>query len=307
MIKRDKLRKAKIGEFDSSKIRKSLYRPYTRKLIYLDYIPIDVVAQQKEIFPTSKTDNKMICFASNQQTDIVILSSNTVVDLNVCARGGSCFPLYRYDTAGNRIDNITDWGLKQFTENYSDDKIKKEDIFYYVYAVLHNPKYREKYELNLKREFPRMPFYNNFHTWVDWGKELMNLHINFDTVKPYNLKITESENIQKEPVSKLKIDKINKHVILDENITIKSIPKEIFEYKLGNRSAIEWILNQYKEKNYTKNTLAKYSDKQILNKKFNTYKFADYKEQIIDLIKRISTVSIKTIEIINKMKIETTK
>ncbi len=303
MIKRDKLRKAKIGEFDSSKIRKSLYRPYTRKLIYLDYIPIDVVAQQKEIFLTSKTDNQMICFASNQQTDIVILSSNTVVDLNVCVRGGSCFPLYRYDKAGNRIDNITDWGLKQFTENYNYDKIKKEDIFYYVYAVLHNPKYHEKYELNLKREFPSMPFYNNFYTWVNWGKELMNLHINFDTVKPYNLKITENENLQKEPVSKLKIDKINKHIILDENTTIKSIPKEVFEYKLGNRSAIEWILNQYKEKNYTKNTLAKYPDKQILN----TYKFADYKEQIIDLIKRVSTVSIKTMEIINQMKSKQTK
>jgi len=307
MIKRDKLRKSKKGNFDSNKIRKSLYRPYTRKLIYLDYIPIDVIAQQKEIFPTSKTDNKMICFASNQQTDIVILSSNTVVDFNICARGGSCFPLYRYDISGNRIDNITDWGLKQFTENYKDDKIKKEDIFYYIYAVLHNPKYREKYELNLKREFPRLPLYDNLYNWVNWGKELMNLHINFENIKPYDITIKENKNPQKDPISKLKIDKVSKHIILDENTTITNIPKEIFEYKLGNRSAIEWILNQYKEKKYSKNTLAKYPDKQILNKKFNTYKFADYKEQIIDLIKRISTVSIKTIEIINKMKIETTK
>ena len=88
-----------------------------------------------------------------------------------------------------RIDNITDWGLEQFVNHYKDKKIKKEDIFHYVYAVLHNPAYRKKYELNLKREFPRIPFYKDFWQWAKWGKQLMDLHINYEDAKPYKLKV----------------------------------------------------------------------------------------------------------------------
>ena len=146
-----------------------------------------------------------------------------------------CLSLYSYDRDNNRIDNITDWALQQFTEHYtllrggttkpsadiinepsspvcyansnevreefkmeqpppdaskaSDGyRITKENIFHYVYAVLHNPAYRKKYELNLKREFPRIPFYEDFKQWAAWGKSLMNLHINYETVKPYELK-----------------------------------------------------------------------------------------------------------------------
>ncbi|MFM6269156.1 MAG: type ISP restriction/modification enzyme, partial [Dolichospermum sp.] len=81
--------------------------------------------------------------------------------LNGAACGTQCLPLYRYDKEGKRIDNITDWGLKQIQTHYQDETITKIDIFHYTYAVLHNPEYRKKYELNLKREFPRLPYYEN--------------------------------------------------------------------------------------------------------------------------------------------------
>ncbi len=116
------------------------------------------------------------------------------------------------------------------------------------------------------------------------------------------LQIIKNKNPKETPKIKLKIDKINNDIILDENTTIKGVPKIAFEYKLGNRSAIEWILNQYKEKNYSKNTLKKYPNKRILNNKFNNYKFADYKKDVIDLIKRVTTVSVKTMKIIEQMK-----
>ena len=166
---------------------------------------------------------------------------------------------------------------------------------------MHNPKYKEKYKLNLKREFPRLPFYQDFIKWVDWGKELMNLHIDYEKVKPYKLKIVKNDKPKDKPKPKLKKDKINNDIILDENTTVKGIPDIAFEYKLGNRSAIEWILNQYKEKTYSKNILKKYPNKQILNDKFNNYKFANYKKQVINLIKKITTVSIKTMKIIKQM------
>ncbi|MEA3452248.1 MAG: type ISP restriction/modification enzyme [Bacteroidota bacterium] len=204
---------------------------------------------------------------------------------------------------------MTDWGLKQFTEHYanklseslelSESSITKEDIFHYTYGVLHNPAYRKKYELNLKREFPRLPFYKDFYKWANWGKELMNLHINYETVESYKLEIKNYElNNKKEdfvPKAKLRRDKTSNEIILDEQTSIFGIPEIAFDYKLGNRSAIDWILDQYKEKKPRDATI---------REKFNTYKFADYKETVIDLIKRVTTVSVKTMEIVNKMEAE---
>ncbi|MDB9326330.1 DNA methyltransferase, partial [Nodularia spumigena CS-590/02] len=213
-----------------------------------------------------------------------------------------CLPLYRYDKEGKRIDNITDWGLKQIQSHYQDKTITKIDIFHYTYAVLHNPEYRKKYELNLKRDFPRLPFYENFAQWVNWGKQLMELHINYETVAPYKLtrvdiplKDTPSTSLrerQKTPKPKLKADKTKGNIILDDVTTLQSIPSEAWEYMLGNRCALEWILDQYKEKKPKDPTIAE---------KFNTYRFADYKEQVIDLLKRVCTVSVETMNIINLM------
>ncbi len=231
--------------------------------------------------------------------------------------GSKCLPLYRYDQSGNRIDNITDWGLEQFKNNYelkitneelngrkavirnSKFVISKEDIFHYTYGVLHNPAYRKKYELNLKREFPRLPFYKDFYKWVGWGKELMDLHIGYETVDNYELGITNYELKGKTedyvPKAKLKADTETGEIILDEITTITGIPKLAWDYKLGNRSALHWILDQYKEKTPKDPTI---------REKFNTYKFADYKDVVIDLIKRVTTVSVRTMEIVNQMEAE---
>lgn len=168
--------------------------------------------------------------------------------------------------------------------------------------------------MNLKREFPRIPFYDDFFQWRDWGKQLMDLHINYETVQPYNLTQhnyetkTETKK-QKEIFSKaeepevlyarqpklkvkLKVDKASGIIEIDELTFLRGVPKEAWEYKLGNRSALEWILDQYKEKKPTDPTIAE---------KFNTYKFADYKEKVIDLLKRVCTVSVETMKIVREM------
>ncbi len=296
---RDKLLKHRTGKFDKKYFRHSQYRPFIKKYIYFDYIPIDIRGQLSDFFPTENTENKIITI-STLTNEIQCLSANKVVSLDFLQRT-VCFPLYRFDKSDKRIDNISEWGLKQFTEQYGNKEITKEKIFYYTYAVLHNPKYREKYKLNLKREFPRLPFFKDFFKWANWGKELMDLHIDYENAKPYKLQIVENENPKTNPKTKLRKDKINNDIILDENTTIKGIPEYAFEYRFGNRSAIEWILNQYKEKEYSKNVLKKYPDKQILNDNFNNYKFVDYKTQVIDLIGKITTVSIETMEIIKQM------
>ncbi|MDB9447131.1 type ISP restriction/modification enzyme, partial [Anabaena sp. CS-542/02] len=188
----------------------------------------------------------------------------------------------------------TDWGLEQIQTHYQDTTITKIDIFHYTYGVLHNPEYRQKYELNLKRDFPRLPLYNNFPQWVDWGKQLMDLHINYETVIPYKLSrvdISLKDN-QAKPKPKLKADKTQGSIILDDVTTLQGVPSIAWEYMLGNRCALEWILDQYKEKKPKDPTIAE---------KFNTYRFADYKEQVIDLLMRVCRVSVETMNIINQM------
>ena len=191
-------------------------------------------------------------------------------------------------------DNITDWGLEQFQNHYNNSSITKDDIFHYTYAVLHNPEYRQKYELNLKREFPRLPFYDDFYQWVNWGMLLMDLHINYEIVAPYPLKRIDIplEKSDVSPKVKLKADKTKGRIILDDVTTLEGVPKQAWEYRLGNRSALEWILDQYKEKKIKDATIAA---------KFNNYRFADYKEEVIELLQKVCTVSVKTVGIIQEM------
>ena len=293
MIKRDKLRKSKKGTFDSSKIVKASYRPYSSYLLYFDYIPIDVVAQNLEIFPTGNEDNLVICLSGKESSKpFQVLATNHVSSLDLLEKT-LCLPRHRYEKDGTRIDNITDWGLTQFQTHYNNPKITKQNIFHYTYAVLHHPAYRTKYELNLKREFPRLPFYDNFTQWVTWGEQLMELHIGYESVEPFRLaRKDKGDEEAKTPKAKLKADKANGIIILDEMTCLEGVPPIAWDYKLGNRSALEWILDQYKEKKPKDPTIAA---------KFNTYRFADYKEQVIDLLDRVCTVSVETMKIIQQM------
>ena len=307
-LKRDKLRKSKFGSFDDSKIRKCYYRPFVKQFLYYDYIPIDIKGQDELIFPFAETDNSAIWVKTGSAWEFLSLTVNAVT--NYLPQGGSvCFALYRFDDQGNRIDNITDWALHQFRSHYfpgnsevsgemppdADTKtITKLNIFHYVYAVLHHPVYREKYELNLKREFPRIPFYDDFWQWATWGKQLMHLHLTYETIAPFPLTRTDRDPDATRTAYKvrLKADKTNGVIELDTLTTLSGIPAAAWEYKLGNRSAIEWILDRYKERKPKDPTI---------REQFNTYRFADYKEAVVDLLGRVTAVSVETVNIIDEM------
>ena len=260
------------------------------------------------------------------------------VDLHVigAGSGASYFSLYRFGNGGERHDNITDWALKQFSAHYRavipakagiqspeaaspgrkkkplDSRLRgndgqnsgkyhpitKEAIFHYCYAVLHDPLYREKYAQNLKREFPRIPFYADFFRWADWGAALMALHIGFETVLPFALTRTDTPDAKARaagfaPKSALRADPAAGCITLDTETTLHGIPPEAWAYKLGNRSALEWVLDQYKEKKPKDPTI---------REKFDSYRFADYKEKVIDLLMRVTTVSVETVKLVDAMK-----
>ena len=204
---------------------------------------------------------------------------------------------YRFTKEGTRLDNITDWALKQFTDRYGKSAtITKDDIFAYVYAVLHDPVYRETYALNLKREFPRIPLYPDFARWRDWGRVLLDLHIGYETAEPAALTRTDTPDPKRAegttPVVKLKSDPEAGVIVLDADTQLSGTPPEAWRYRLGNRSAIDWVLDQHKEKTPKDPTI---------REKFNTYRFADYKETVIDLLARVVTVSLKTVAITDAM------
>ncbi len=347
-VKND-LSKGRKYSFAASAIRDSLYRPFVKRKLYFSKNLNEMHYQLGQIFINTDNQNLIICFTDpGSLKPFMTLASNQIPDYHLVG-DSQCLPLYHYDKDGNRIDNITDWGLEQF-QNYYGATITKSDIFYYTYAVLHNPAYRTKYEINLKREFPRLPFYDNFSQWVNWGKQLMDLHINYESVAPFGLKridlpvgdhtrggfneissrggfneisriptdmqgkpaptthmqgkpaptitknLLQHTDKQNKPVrtpkTKLKADKDKGTIFLDDITTLEGVPKEAWEYCLGNRSALEWILEQYKETKPKDPTIAA---------KFNTYRFADYKEQVIDLLQRVCSVSVETMRIIREM------
>ena len=288
------LNKNKKLEFSDCCIINSLYRPYINKYIYYQKAVNEMQYQLPSIVPIRDdyTNNNCVIILSGTSSskDFSVLSTNQIFSLDTIEKT-QCLPLYRYDQQENRLENITDWGLSQFQTHYKNQNITKENIFHYVYAVLHNPAYRQKYEQNLKREFPRIPFYENFFQWTEWGQKLMELHINYETIERHHLKRLDIPT-DKTPKPKLKADKIANKIILDDITTLENIPKIAWDYKLGNRCALEWILDQYKEKKPKDPTITE---------KFNTYKFADYKEQVIELLQRVCTVSVETMQIIRLM------
>ncbi|MBD2602474.1 type ISP restriction/modification enzyme [Microcystis viridis] len=279
-------------KFDNESILTSIYRPYIKQWLYFDKHFNGRTYQWYDILNAEDIENKYIALlALGNSKPFHCLSSNSIIDLHFTG-DSQCLPLYYYEKEGNRIDNITDWGLQQFQNHYNDKTITKLDIFHYTYAVLHYPEYRSKYELNLKREFPRLPFYDNFSQWVEWGSKLMELHINYETVAPYPLTRIDTNNNLK-PKTKLKADREKNSINLDDVTFLQDIPKIAWEYKLGNRSALEWILDQYKEKKPKDQTIAE---------RFNNYRFVDYKETVIDLLQRVCTVSVETMKIIEAMR-----
>ena len=239
-----------------------------------------------------KQPNKVICFQSTSaRRPFAALAAAAVPDNHLFFDGSQCLPLYRYTPDGDRVSNITEWGLRQFREHYQNDDISAEDIFAFVYAMLHDPAYRQRYEIDLRREFPRVYFQDDFTWWAEQGRALLDLHLGFETVEPYPLERRDADGITPRRAI-LRADKERGVITLDEQTTLTGVPADAFRYQLGSRSALEWVLDQYKERKPRDPTI---------RERFNTYRFADHKERVIDLLRRVCTVSVKTMNVVDSM------
>jgi predicted helicase len=289
-----KLNGGKLAEYNTSKIRTSLYRPFTKSNLFFDRIFNERVYVFPSIFPTQETEaeNRVICVSSiGSRIPFLTLISNYIPNLSLVVEPIQCFPFYTYNEDGtNRTENITDWALSHWQQHYQDKAITKWSIFYYAYALLHHPHYREKYTQNLKRELPRLPLAPKFWDFAHAGEQLADLHLNYEQAKPYPLE--EIEN-PKYPfsleVEKMRLSKDKTQLIYNNFLTLKGIPKNTFAYKLGNRSALDWIIDQYRVKTDKRSGITNNP-----NRNENEY-------YIIELIKKIITVSLETQRIVEEI------
>ena len=291
---KQKLEQGQLVEFAESKLRTSLYRPFTKMHLFFDNVLNHRTSVFPNTFPTSdaESENRVICVSGPGHDIFRCHIANQIPESkfsNSSNGGTQCFPFYTYDEDGiNRQENITDWALAEFREHYGDGTISKWDIFHYNYGLLHHPTYREKYERNLKRDLPHIPFAEDFWGFAKAGAQLADLHVNYESVPKYDkLRKVETPGMQVNwDVEKMKLSKDKTQLKYNDFLTLDGIPAEVYDYRLGNRSALEWVVDQYRVKVDKRSGIV------------NDPNRADQPQYIVDLIGRVITVSLKTAEIV---------
>ena len=288
---KSRLRTGTLSEFSAENVRTSLYRPFTKSHLYFHRMMNECVYVFPSIFPTpvTETENRAICVSSPRtNTSFHTLMIDVIPDFHLTG-DSQCFPFYTYNEDGtNRRENITDWALAEFRTHYDDDTITKWDIFHYNYGLLHHPTYSEKYEMNLKRDLPHIPFVADFWSFADAGAALANLHVNYESAAKYDrLKYIETEGTTVDwRVEKMKLSKDKTQLKYNDFLTLDGIPTEVYKYRLGTRSALEWVMDQYRVKTDKRSGIV------------NDPNHADQPRYIVDLIARVIHMSLKTVEIV---------
>jgi predicted helicase len=219
------------------------------------------------------------------------LAARSVCDIHLVGAGSSCqcFPYYVYDEDGsNSRENVTDWALEQFRGRYKDRKITKCDVFHYVYGQLHHPGYRTRFADNLKKSLPRIPFAPDFRAFAHAGRELADLHLNYEQLGPYPLKYVEADGV---PLSyrvddKMGLSKDRTSLRVNDSLTLAEIPPGVFDYRLGNRSALDWVIDQYQVTEDTRSGIRSDPNRD------------DDPQYIVNLAGQVVKVSLETVKIV---------
>jgi len=292
-IKRDLKRSKKVSFYENN-VLLSLYRPFTHRYIYFSDVIIDEMSKMGLFF---KGANTSICVTGvGSEKPFSFFISNYISDLNFYGGGSATqwFPFYIYDEDGsNRRENISDWALQHVQAHTGNNNFDKWDIFYYIYGLLHVPSYRERYAANLKLELPRIPLLapSVIEQLSAAGRQLAELHLNYEQQREYKLKHNENCNVPWTwRVEKMRLSRDKSAIIYNQALTLEGIPVEVYEYRLGNRSALEWVIDQYQVSTDRRSGIT--SDPNDL----------DDREAIVRLLKQVITVSLKTIAIIQQLR-----
>ncbi|ALN78635.1 DEAD/DEAH box helicase [Lysobacter antibioticus] len=273
---KQELGKGRPHAYDEACRVTSLYRPFTKQWLYFNRRFNEMVYQMPRIFPTAATENLVIAVSgAGAMKEFTTLISSSLLDLcSTDIRVSQCFPLYLYDEVAqqadeglfgsgesvSRRDSITDAGLVHFQSAYAGEAIGKEDLFYYIYGILHSPDYRARYADNLSKELPRIPRVKlaaDFWAFSKAGRALARLHLNYDTVEKCPLimeaksPLTDADyRVEKMKFAKKKDPETGKNVddrstvIYNTKITLKGIPEAAWEYVVNGKAALDWVMER---------------------------------------------------------------
>lgn len=278
------LAKDRLFQFENDCVTQSLYRPYSKRHLYFNRRLNEMVYQMPRLFPEGDKSKNIVIATSGvgARSGVSCLITNQIPCLDSIEKG-QWFPMYIYDEAieaeaddGNQSslfdsekpesqykcrDAITDEGLQHFLDAYPGEQISKEDIFYYVYGLLHSQEYRNRYADNLSKELPRIPrvkTVEGFWGFSKAGRELADWHLNYETVEPYKATVEEkgdkSDKVSFYRVEKMKHPKVKNEegksvndltkVIYNSRITVSDIPVEAYDYVVNGKPAIEWVIER---------------------------------------------------------------
>lgn len=301
--------------FVEEKFRKGMYRPFSKQFIYFDKSFIESPGLSLQLFPNIDSKNLIISLTGiGASKPFSILIGNTIPNLDNIEKS-QCFPLYYYEENKDvqkglfdegqsesgqyiRRDGVSDFILERAKQQYNATNITKEDIFYYVYGFLHSPEYRETFANDLKKMLPRLPLVDDvkdFWAFSKAGRELAELHLNYETVPPYEGVNVVGEESNFFKVEKMRFPKKDQKDTIHYNsaITISNIPLEAYEYVVNGKSAIEWIMERYQ--------ITTHKESQITNDPNDWADEVGNPRYILDLLLSIITVSMKTREIVGKL------
>lgn len=327
-------------DFAPEQIMIGLYRPYSKRWLYFSRRLNDMIYKIPTIFPDQSKKNLVITLPGrSSRVDFTPLMADTITDLNMSDGGVQCLPLTIYEKIevsdddnpsfgfdesdpnivdGYRVrDGITDEGVEYFRDFYSDKAIKKEDLFYYIYGLLHSPDYRTRFADSLLKELPRIPPVKkreHFSRFVEAGRTLGDLHVGYESVEPFPATVKQGDlalahipdpekffRVEKMAFAKHGKDKDRSTIIYNRNITLTDIPLEAYEYVVNGKSAIEWVMERQgvSVDRYNPDT-KKGSD--IVNDA-NRYAIETIGDPRYpyDLLRRIITVSLETVKIVKAM------
>ncbi|HRO46086.1 type ISP restriction/modification enzyme [Agriterribacter sp.] len=303
--------------FESDKIEIGIYRPYIKQYVYRGNKMIHRRGQFEEFFPNPSLKNLVICVSQTFKDGSIIIT-NKIPDLHFNG-DTQAFPLYYYEENNaiqkglfdedsgqqyTRRDAISDFIFERARKQYglkapspsgrAGEGLTKEDIFYYVYGFLHSRQYRETFANDLKKMLPRLPLVEpvkDFWAFSKAGRQLAELHLNYESVAPYPDVKVEGDDSESYMVEKMRFPKKGQKntIIYNSRITVSNIPAKAYEYVVNGKSAIEWIMERYQ--------ITTHKESGITNNPNDWATEHNQPRYILDLLLSIVNVSVQTVDI----------
>ena len=303
--------------YRSECLRIATYRPFVKMHYYFDRNFNDMIYKIPRLFPTPQTKNLVICVPGiGAKKGFSALMVDCIPDVQL-QYNGQCFPFHYYEHVDQqgvslfdfgeddyvRHDGISDFALARAREIYG-PKIYKEDVFYYIYGLLHSSDYRARFEADLAKMLPRIPFFEDvklFRAYLNAGKKLSELHVNYESAEPWSDAIVTGDisslNVEKMRFAKTDGEDDKRTIIINPRLKVENIPLLAYDYIINGKSALEWVMERY--------SYSVHPESKIANNPNAWGEEHGDPRYIVNLLLRIITISVETIKITSTLPVLT--